>query len=250
MKRFKVWMLTILAAFAMQQAMAQTTQEGAQLGAIFQRGIDAVEQGRYDDAIKQGESFKAAVGQTMGAGSPNEAYGDLLIAMGHSYQQRSAEAARAGERAYRSFLMTLGPSDVNTQSSGILLAGDLAKSGALPAARTLLDTLEKQGVARGPAASDYFLSRSVVARFSKDYPAAEQAAREALRLTIAKSGEQSDETASRLFVLAQVLAAQPAKSAEATKTLERARSLAARTYGEQHPRTREMNAYRIGAGRS
>ena len=237
--------MVLAAVLAMQTASAQSTAPGAELKTIFQSGIDAIEQGKYNDAIRQGEAFKASVVKAMGPGTPNEAYGNLLIAMGHSYQNQSSEAAEFGSRAYRAFGSALGPTDINTLAAGTLLAGDLAKTGAVVAARSLLDTLVKQGVERSPAAADYYLSKSVVERFGKDYPASERAARESLKLTVEKSGLESDAAASRLFVLAQVLALQPAKAQEAQRTLVQAREIAARTYGPQHPRTAEMMAYRV-----
>lgn len=239
--------MVLAAVLAMQTASAQRTAPGAELKTIFQGGIDAVEQGKYNETIRQGEAFNAAVVKALGPGTPNEAYGNLLIAMGHSYQNQSGKAVEFGSRAYRAFGGALGPTDLNTLAAGVLLAGDLAKTGAVVAARSLLDTLAKEGVERSAAAGDYYLSKSVVERFGKDYPASERAARESLKLTVEKSGLESDAASSRLFVLAQVLALQPAKAEEAQRTLVQARDIATRTYGPQHPRTAEMMAYRVSA---
>lgn len=244
MKWLRTMIMVLAALTVVPPASAQRTDAGVELKTLFQAGIDAVEQGRYKEAIRQGEAFNATVAKLMGPGTPNEAYGYLLIAMGHSYQNQSAQAVEFGSRAYRAFGGALGPADLNTLAAGTLLAGDLAKSGAVVAARALMDSLAKQGIERTPAAADYYLSRSVVERFAKDYPASERAARESLKLTVEKSGLESDAAASRLFVLAQVLALQPAKAQEAQRTLAQARDIAARTYGPHHPRTAEMLAYR------
>lgn len=232
-------------------AAASSTNPAVAVQAIFETGMRALDTGRYDVAIREGERFNAEIASLMGEGNVNQAYGYTLMATGHSYRGESAEAVKFGRIAYGGFLQALGPTDINTFAAGVLLAGDLAKSGAAPQGQQLLDELKKQGVESSPAAADYFVSRAVVARFQGRYGEAEGAAREAIKRTApssAPSGE-SDAIASRSFVLAQVLGMQPGKRAEAERTLAEARELSRRTYGPEHPRTREMEAYKLPAAR-
>jgi hypothetical protein len=218
---------------------------------IFESGMRALDAGRYDLAIQEGQRFNADIARLMGEGNVNQAYGYTLMATGHSYRGDTAEAVRYGVIAYGGFLKALGPTDINTLAAGVLLAGDLAKTGAAGRGAILLDELKKNGVESSPAAADYFVSRAVVSRFQGRAAEAEGAAREAIKRTSpssAPSGE-SDAIASRTFVLAQVLAMQPTKRADAERTLAEARGLARRSYGPEHPRTREMERYQLPAAR-
>ena len=230
-------------------ATSATANPAVAVQQIFETGMRALDAGRYDVAIQEGQRFNAEIARLMGEGNVNQAYGYTLMATGHSYRGDSAEAVKYGVIAYGGFLKALGPTDINTLAAGVLLAGDLAKTGAAGRGAILLDELKKNGVESSPAAADYFVSRAVVSRFQGRAAEAEGAAREAIKRTSpssAPSGE-SDAIASRTFVLAQVLAMQPTKRADAERTLAEARGLARRTYGPDHPRTREMERYQLPA---